>query len=176
MVRLVPTADPEILLFTPAVQLAEPTEPAPGKSVDPSKKKPATKKAIKESSTSLQRQTEPTFPIATDSLSFLLSSQNCCPGVQASTHPPRGHDGLKADLLQMGPISTPSLSSNSFLPPPPDSHLKHCTHGEILHCLFPFYQTTNNHHPGGYSKTAPRKDRKSAKLQKDHLSKGFCRI
>lgn len=44
MVRLVPTADPEILLFAPADQLAQPTEQAKGKSVDPSKKKPATKK------------------------------------------------------------------------------------------------------------------------------------
>lgn len=84
MVRLVPTADPEIPLFTPAVQLAQPTEQAKGKSVDPSKKKPATKKTIKESSTSLQRQAEPTFPIATDSewfkFSFLLPSQNCRTG------------------------------------------------------------------------------------------------
>lgn len=54
MVRLVPTADPEILLLAPAVQLAQPAEQAKGKSLDPSKKKPATKKVIKESSTSLQ--------------------------------------------------------------------------------------------------------------------------
>lgn len=96
MVRLVPTADPEILLFTPADQLAQPTEQAKGKSVDPSKKKPATKKTIMESSTSLQRQAEPISPTARDSqrlrFSFLLPARTAAQGVQFFAQPPRGDD------------------------------------------------------------------------------------
>lgn len=84
MVRLVPTADPEILLLAPAVQLAQPAEQAKGKSLDPSKKKPATKKVIKESSTSLRSSTEPGDPIAAhaEGLGFpsLLPSQECYTG------------------------------------------------------------------------------------------------
>lgn len=96
MVRLVPTADPEILLFAPADQLAQPTEQAKGKSVDPSKKKPATKKTIAESSASLQRQAEPIFPTARDSewfrFSFLLPARIAAWGVQVFAQPPRGDD------------------------------------------------------------------------------------
>lgn len=97
MVRLVPTADPEILLFAPADQLAQPTEQAKGKSVDPSKKKPATKKTITESSTSLQRQAEPIFPTARDSewfrFSFLLPDRIAAQGLQFFfAQPPRGDD------------------------------------------------------------------------------------
>jgi len=46
-VRRVPTADPEALLLAPAALLAALAEQAEGKSVGPSKKKPATKKPSK---------------------------------------------------------------------------------------------------------------------------------
>lgn len=57
MVRLVPTADLQMLFLAPEVQLAEPTEQAPGKSVDPSKgggkkKRHSNQQIIGESSTS----------------------------------------------------------------------------------------------------------------------------
>lgn len=66
MVRLVPTADPEILLFAPADQLAQPTEQAKGKWILPRKsllpKKPSQKAAHpckdRQSQFSLQQETQ----------------------------------------------------------------------------------------------------------------------
>lgn len=163
MVRLVPTADPEILLFAPADQLAQPTEQAKGKSVDPSKKKPATKKPSRkaahpckdrQSQFSLQQEIQsgsgfPSF-FQPELLHGEFKSLPNHRGVMTTLDSDVRGEGQSATSQQASCSGSPKmrdhlgipfskLSLNTFLPTTLDSCLTHCAHGEMLHLLLSFH-------------------------------------